>query len=250
MVSVASQVQPLTERRFFTWMAVAMAATAFAGFARTYYLSGFHNAPTPVLTPSVHIHGALATAWILVLIAQVRLIAYRRRDIHRWVGMAGALIGAAAFVSGIFVALYSQRRQHTPATAGTLADPYVFLMFPITTMGLFAVFATLGVLQRQRPEAHKRFMLLATISLITPALARLVTQIEGAIGVVGVPGVVGAVVLMNLFLIALVVHDLQTRGRLHPVTLWAGAVLVISEPLRFLIGFSAPWQALAQTLMS
>src|SRR4029453_7978363 len=100
-------------RRFFTWMAVTMATAAFAGFARTYYLSGFQHGPTPVLTPSVHIHGALATAWILLLIGQTRLIAHGRRDIHRLAGIAGALIGAAAFITGIYVALHSERRVHT-----------------------------------------------------------------------------------------------------------------------------------------
>src|SRR5512145_2337232 len=119
MVSVATQVRPLSERRFFTWMSVAMAAVAFAGFARTYYLAGFHDAPTPVLTPVVHLHGALCTAWILLLIAQTQLI-----------GSAGVLLGSALVVTGVYVALHSQRRVHTPATADTLADPYVFLVFP------------------------------------------------------------------------------------------------------------------------
>lgn len=249
MVSVASQVRPLTERRFFTWMAVTLAAATFAGFARTYYLSALQVAPTPVLTPTVHIHGALSTAWILVLLAQTRLIAYGRRDIHRLLGIAGAAVGIAAFVTGIFVAINSERRVHTAANAGTLQDPYVFLIFPFASVGLFALFATLGVLKRHRPESHKRFMLLATISLIVPALARIVTQTASGMGLVGVPGVVGAMLLLNVFLLAIVVHDVHTRGRLHPVTLWGGAVLVLSEPLRFLIGFSAPWQAFARTLM-
>jgi hypothetical protein len=45
------------------------------------------------------------------------------------------------------------------------------------------------------------------------------------------------------------IHDLRARGRLHPVTLWGGTVMVLSEVLRFAIGFSAPWQAFARTLM-
>ena len=112
-------------------------------------------------------------------------------------------------------------------------------------MTLFALFATLGVLKRQRPDTHKRFMLLATASLVIPALARITMQVtQGA-----VPGVVGAVVLVNVFLLAMVIHDLYTRGRLHSVTLWGGAVTVISEVVRFAIGFSAPWQAFARMLM-
>ena len=89
MVSVATQVRPLSDRRFFTWMSVAMAAMTFAGFARTYFLAGLNDGPRPVLTPIVHLHGALATAWILLLIVQTRLIAYGRRDIHKLLGFAG-----------------------------------------------------------------------------------------------------------------------------------------------------------------
>jgi hypothetical protein len=245
MVSVASQVRPLSERRFFTWMAVAMAATTFAGFAHSYYLVAFHDAPTPVLTPSVHLHGALSTAWVLLLIAQARLVAHGRRDIHKLLGMVGVAIGAAIVFIGIFVAINSERRVHTAANADTLADPYVFLIFPFVSVGMFALFATLGVMKRNRPDAHKRLMLLATANMIVPALARIVTQTtDGA-----VPGVIGAVALLNVFLIAMVTHDLSTRGRLHPVTLWGGAAVVVSEGLRFALGFSAPWQAFARTLM-
>lgn len=245
MVSVATQIKPLSDRRFFTWMSAALAAVAFAGFARTYYLAGFNDGPRPALTPVVHLHGALATAWILLLILQTRLIANGRRDIHRLMGMAGVAIGAAILVTGIFVAINSERRVHTPATAGTLADPYVFLIFPFASLVLFALFATLGVLKRHRPDAHKRYMLLATASLVVPALSRIVTQAtQGAVA-----GVVGAVVLVNVFLLAMATHDLYTRGRLHPVTLWGGAVTVLSELLRFAIGFSAPWQAFARMLM-
>lgn len=245
MVSVATQVQPLSERRFFTWMSAAMAAVAFAGFARTYYLVGFHDAPTPLLTPVVHLHGALSTAWILLLILQARLIANGRRDIHRRIGMAGLAVAAAILVTGIFVALHSVRRVHTAANAGTLADPYVFLIFPFASVGLFVLFVALGIARRNRPDAHKRYMLLATSSLIVPALARIVTQVtHGAVA-----GVVGAMVLVNVFLVAMVVHDLNTRGRLHPVTLWGGTVTVLSEVLRFSIGYSEPWQSFARMLM-
>ena len=245
MVSVATQVRPLSDRRFFSWMSVAMAAVAFAGFARTYYLAGFNDGPKPTITPIVHIHGALATAWILLLIVQTRLIAYGRRDLHKLLGFAGVAIGAATIAVGIWVAIHSERRVHTPATADTLADPYVFLIFPFASIGLFALFATLGVLNRQRSEAHKRYMLLATVSMIVPAMARIVSQsTHGA-----VPGVVGAMVIVNVFLIAMVVHDFYARGRLHPVTLWGGAITLLSEPRRFAIGYSAPFQAFAKSLM-
>jgi hypothetical protein len=250
MVSVASQVVPLSERRFFTGMALAMAAVTFAGFAPTYYLAALNDGPRPVLTPSVHLHGALCTAWLLLLIVQTSLVAAGRRDLHKRLGIAGVVVAAAVLVSGLFVALHSQRRVHTELTADTLADPYVFLIFPFASVGLFALFAALGVLNRHRLDVHKRLMILATANLIVPALARLVTLSTKGLGLVGVPGVVGAMVLLDVFVIALAAYDYISRGRLHPVTLWGGALIVLSEPLRFAIGFSAPWQALARAMMT
>jgi hypothetical protein len=91
-------------------------------------------------------------------------------------------------------------------------------------------------------------MLLATANLTIPALARIVNHLAG-LGIVTVPGVIGASILINLYLIPMALHDYNSRGRLHPVTLWGGACILISEPLRFAIGFSAPWQAFARAVM-
>lgn len=250
MVSVAAHVSSSSERWFFGAMALSLAATAFAGFAPTYYLVGLNDSPTPALTPLVHAHAGLSTAWILTLFVQTQLIARGRRDLHKMLGFAGIAIAAATTISGLVVALQSERRVHTAATAGTLMDPYVFLMFPVMSIGLFAAFVGVAILKRNRPDTHKRLMLLATISLIGPALARLVTMAVKGIGIVGVPGVVGAALLVNVFIAAIVIRDFKTRGRLHPATLWGGAIFVLSEPLRFMIAFSEPWQSFARAVMS
>lgn len=248
MVSVASQVRPVSERRFFVSMAIAMAVTTFLGFAPTFYLAGLTHRVTPELTPNVHIHGLLCTAWILLLVIQTGFVAAGRRDLHKKLGSVGLVIAAAILVTGVMLAVASERRVHTAATADTLADPFVFLIFPMFAVGLFAAFTTLGLLNRQRPDVHKRWMLLATANLTIPAIARIVNQLSG-LGIIAVPGVVGAAVLVNLYLIPMIVHDYNTRGRLHPVTLWGGLCMLISEPLRFAIGFSAPWQAFARAVM-
>ena len=242
-MSVAPTAALVTERQFFTGMAVAMAVAAFAGFAPTYYLAALNDARTPVLTTSVHVHGALNTGWMALLILQTTLIARGRPDIHRLTGMAGVVLAIGILVSGVLVAVGSERRVHTDANAGTMGDPYVFLMFPLANVVLFAVFVALGVANRGRPDTHKRLMILATISLLGPALARIITQ------VLGVPGAIGALWFMDVFLVALVAYDLSLRGRLHPATLWAGGLLLVSEPLRVAIAHTGPWQAFARSLM-
>jgi len=51
-----------------------------------------------------------------------------------------------------------------------------------------------------------------------------------------------------LFLLPLVVWDLKTRQRLHPVTLWGGLLLVVSGPLRLVLARTDSWLKLAERL--
>ncbi len=243
-VAVAPQAKLLTERRFFTGMAWALALTTFAGFAPTYYLAGFNDAPTPPLTPSIHLHGAFCTAWVLLLVTQASLIAANRFDIHRITGAIGILIAVGVLLTGFNVAINSERRVLTDANAGTLGDPYVFFAFPVFAISIFALFVAIAIANRHRPDFHKRFMLLATMSMTVPALARIVTQTTE-----GIPGALGALVLVNVFLLALVIYDFASRGRLHAATLWGGGFLLISEPLRVVIGHTEPWRDFARALM-
>ena len=61
------------DKLFFPGAAVVILVTVFLGFARTYYLAGVFRAQLPNLL--VHIHGAVFSLWILLLILQTSLIA-------------------------------------------------------------------------------------------------------------------------------------------------------------------------------
>jgi hypothetical protein len=50
---------------------------------------------------------------------------------------------------------------------------------------------------------------------------------------------------VDLFLLPLVWWDLHSRRRLHPVTLWGGAAIIVSHPLRLLLANTAFWQRFA-----
>lgn len=240
----AQSMRFLTERRFFTGMAIAMAVAAFIGFAPTFYLEPWNTAPTPPLTPGIVVHGALNTVWMLLLVLQAGLIATARYDVHKLTGALGVALAAAILVSGLLVAIDSERRVHTAANAGTFNDPYVFLSFPFFSVGTFALFVALGVLNRHRTDVHKRLMLFATMSLVVPALARIARQFTTAIA-----PPIGGMILMDVFLLLVVVYDIASRGKLHPATLWGGGLLLLTEPLRVAVGLSAPWQAFARMLM-
>jgi hypothetical protein len=78
---------PVFDRRFYSWSAVAVALIVLVGFARTYYLKGFFG--TRTLTPFVHFHGLVMSAWVVLFFVQTRLIAAHRVALHRALGLLG-----------------------------------------------------------------------------------------------------------------------------------------------------------------
>jgi len=52
--------------------------------------------------------------------------------------------------------------------------------------------------------------------------------------------------LTDLFIVALAIWDFRTRGRLHPVTLWGGLLIIVSQPLRLVVSGTAGWLAFAR----
>jgi hypothetical protein len=69
------------DRWFFGSMAVAAALTVFCGFAPTYYFKTADSGPA--LSPLVHLHGVVFTAWMVLYVFQTALIAAKRTVLHR-----------------------------------------------------------------------------------------------------------------------------------------------------------------------
>jgi hypothetical protein len=228
---------PAAERKFFSAYAVAFLATVLIGFAQTYYLRPILPAPArPLrpLSPLLHVHGVLFTGWMLLLVAQTRLIAARRVDLHRRVGVAGGLLAVAMVVVGVISALHAVLRGASPPGI----EPRRFLVVPLAAITLFALFLAAALLARRDAQTHKRLIILANLALLPPALARWLIFYFG-FG----PPLVFAVA--TLYLVPLVVWDLTRWKRLHPVTLWGGLLLVLSGPGRFALGQTDAWLAFA-----
>src|SRR5690606_27605705 len=222
-------------RLFFGGMAVVLAATVFAGFSRTFYLRPILDTGN-VLTPSLIVHGAAFSAWMVLLLAQTSLIAVRRVDLHRKLGVAGAALGVTMMALGAYVAI-------SRTSDGTFVNPngvppLVFLAVPLATVAVFPALIGAALYLRRNTAAHKRLMLIATLELATAAIARL--------PVVGPAGPIGFFGGTDLFLLAIVAYDLATLKRVHPATIWGGLFLIASQPLRLVVGGSEPWLALAR----
>jgi hypothetical protein len=226
---------------FYGGMAIAMGFTVFAGFASTYYLRFFVGGPSATFsggpfTALVHVHGALFTAWVLLFIVQTALVASRRVAVHRRLGVAGAGLAAAMVGAGTFIAIATAARGAVPPGL----DPLAFLAIPIFDMVLFATFVTAALALRRDKEAHKRLMLLAYVSIVAAAVARLPGMLP-----LGPPAFFG---LSFLFVVVAGIYDFFSRRRVHRVYLWGGALIVASVPVRLAISGTGAWRTLAALL--
>jgi uncharacterized membrane protein YozB (DUF420 family) len=225
-----------SERRFFRWMALAILASVFLGFARSFYLKPFFpDWPAPA-EPIFVLHGVVFTAWVLLLFVQTTLIARGRADLHRKAGSFGVVLAIAMVVLGILGALIGARRP--TGFVGIPVPPLQFLAVPLFAMALFSLFVTLAVARRRDAQSHKRLMLLASVQLVTAAIARWPVVMN-----YGPPAFFG---ITDLFIVALAVWDFRTRGRLHPVTLWGGLVAIAAQPAQLALSGTEAWLAFAR----
>ena len=223
-------------RRFYVGMALAMLVTVFVGFARSFFLRPLFpewHSPSEAI---FYVHGTAFTAWIVLLVAQTSMVAGGRIDLHRRTGPFGIALAVVMVVLGTFGALIAARR---PTGFTDLPIPALqFLAIPICDVVLFATFVGLAAAMRRNAETHKRLMLLATINLITAAIARWPGVLSA--------GPVAFFGLTDLFIVAIGVWDFRTRGRLHPVTLWGGLAIIVSQPLRLVVSGTEGWLAFAR----
>lgn len=224
-------------RKFYVTIALAAALIVAIGFGPTFYLKPLFGAPP--LTALATLHGFLFTAWIFLLIVQTTLVAKGRTDIHRKLGIAGAVLAAAMVVIGLKTAIAFAARGMSPPGAPPALSFFAIPFFSIT---LFAIFVTLAIALRRDTATHKRLMVLATAAILGAAIARL------PFAAAGIPPVFFAIT--DLFLIAGIIHDWRTMGRVHTAYIWGGFLLVASQPFQLVILGTEPWINFARWLTS
>ena len=217
---------------FFPAMALLMLASVFLGFAHTYYLAGVFRAPLP--SRIIHIHGAIFSSWILLLIAQTSLVAAGRTDIHRRLGIAGFFLACLMVVVGVLAATNALARSSGPPGL----DPKTFYIIPMTDMVIFSVLVLFAFRARFNCAAHKRIILVATTALMIAAIARWPFAMVHR-------KPLQATLVTYVFLLLLAAYDWWSTRKVHRATIWASAFLVFVQQVRFPLGQTAAWHAFA-----
>lgn len=223
---------------FFTWVAAIAVALAVAGFARTYYLKIAFG--TPELSALKHLHGLLMTAWIVLFAVQVRLVATGRTNVHRKLGIAGALLAAMVIFAATDLAITSAREGFTPLAT---LSPFVFMVLPIGDVTTFTLLVTAAIFLRKRPEIHKRLMVVATLGMLTPAVARMVINL----GVPPAPPIF--FLILDLVILGVIAYDTKRNRRLHPAFVAAFGVVLFVQVGRLVVSQTEAWMSFAKWLV-
>jgi hypothetical protein len=209
------------QRYIYVFLGIVALVIVHIGFARTYINPVINGAFTG--RKILHIHGAIFMTWIILCIAQPFLIQKKKIQLHRKIGIYGFVLGGLVTLMGLYIAVSSAHanlaRDGEQAVRATL-------LIPITDMILFSLFITLAICAVKKPEWHKRYIVLATLSILPAATGRMLSHFTWWTGNVFVDAIL-ALLIMEMTLYIAIVSDLLVHKKIHSVYIWGG-LLVLS----------------------
>jgi hypothetical protein len=232
--AITVRLGPRTKEHWFFWgMAVLIALVVFVGFARTYFLASYFHAK-PLAAPIVHVHAAVFTGWILLLLAQTSLAASGNVAVHRRLGLVGMGLAPLVFVLGIIVA-----REMLGRLSGVPGiDATRIYAVALSEIAGFALPVFFALRLRRRPDYHKRLILIGTIAMMTAGFGRwplklLLHQ--------PLPAMICTFALLGL----VIAYDLLSLGKVHRATLLGSAWVMSVELLSLPLSHTTAWHAFA-----
>jgi hypothetical protein len=221
---------------FFFWSSALLLSFLVLGFAPTLYLRAFFAVPP--IPGYLYVHGGVLTAWFVWFVVQTTMVRTGRTALHRRFGLIGAIIAAAVVAAGPLATMRFVARLRAggidwdtdmsavPAL-GIEGQPMVQFASEVFWGNLIGivVFASLvvaAILLRRNPQAHKRLMLLASIALIGPALARISRwPVFGGEDSLFVP-----IVFLGLLAVVIVYDVVSARGPHRATLIGCGGIVL------------------------
>jgi len=242
----AHAVRGLDTSRFYFRMAVVFVIIAFASFTPTYWapvVSGTFSAP-----PIVHVHGALLFSWTLLYLVQASLIAAGRTTRHQALGLLGIALFSVMCCSIVATRLILLRAE---VHAGFGDAARRFSAIALCSLPLLIAFFAAAIANVRRPELHRRLMYLVMVGLMIAAIARVFLVLLKPPGAVGPPPIfvlIPPTLTAALLLVVAIIYERRRYGRVHPLYVYGGALLVLWELAIVPFSGTAPWSAAIRAL--
>ena len=210
---------------FFPAMGLLILGVVVLGFAQSYFFAGMLRAKLP--NTLVHVHGALYVSWILLVTAQPWLIATGQVRWHMRLGVLGVILPPLMVVIGVLTVFDFVRRDD-----GTSIPPQLLMAGDFMELALFVALTSWGLLERRHAATHKRLMILGTMAILGPAIARWPIPFNPLL-------IIGMQLALPLLV---VVYDVWSNGRVLRSTAIGYAVIAVGLLSALPIASLAFWQ--------
>jgi len=180
--------------------------------------------PRMIRAPVIHLHAALFIGWFTLLLGQSALVARKDIDLHMKLGKYGLGLGAVV-VAVALLTVVLRTNILLAETELTLSESPVVNLGIILQPIIFSILLGLGFAYRRRPEAHKRYMILASFAIMPAATDRMQYLL----------GPYSMEIMVFVFVALVFAYDYRTLRRVHKASLLGAGLLLINA-----IVFSLP----------
>lgn len=227
-------------RRFYLGLSILLAILATIGFWPQYF--------RPLLTGGVetdtviHVHVTVYVGWVALFIFQCVLVATGNIRLHRRIGKFGIAYGCAVILVGLATTFV---RFATKLNEGGIEAVQNTALAPITDMVLFSAFFGAAAYYRDKPELHKRLMIVAASSILIASVGRFV----GSFDLEPTMRHTARLILWLSPILLAMGFDLYSRKVIHPVYL-IGSVAIALTNFRRPLSYTDTWESFTHWLAS
>ncbi|MBB5211213.1 hypothetical protein [Microbulbifer hydrolyticus] len=171
--------------------------------------------PESTVSVALVLHGIFYLGWFVLFMVQSHLVAGGNIPLHRGLGYTSVWLFGILLFSGTGLLVEVMQSYDPGWDSGEVAARASFAWGILHTLVCFSIFYMLGVTFRKRSHLHKRFMLLASLSMISASVTR----------VAYLPEIPAAATKLSLlltygFLLTPILIDRWHFGKVHPVLKW------------------------------
>ena len=228
-------------RSLYITIGIIGLAAVLIGFSKTFIFpvaTGTFNAPW-----IVYVHGAFTFAWVVLFLVQALLIKAENWSLHFKLGVLGAVAAIGTAVTMPLVGRYQVERELAQGLGETAISSILgTILAAIVFLGLVIA----GLWNRHRPDVHKRLMLIATIHVLWPAWFRFRHYFPS----VSPPEIWFALLAADSLFILAWIWDYRENGRVHPVLLYGGLLVITDHVFETFAFDSQPWRLVSQAVWS
>lgn len=187
-----------------------------------YYVK-VYNTPE-IFSVTFVIHSILYLGWYILFAVQSNLVSSGNFAAHKKLGYMSMALFVFLIISGVEMLIGVMQAYDPNWTGGHVHSRASFVWGILHTLISFFIFYIVGVLFRKQLQLHKRFMLLASLSMISASVTRV-----AFLPFIPIDGMIVTLVATYAFLVAPMIIDRLAFNAIHPVFKWCVPIYIITQ---------------------